>query len=80
MPRDVHVPDSPDWPAMKFYRMEEPRYSLGIVKGKEEENSFRIYDIEKTVCDVIYHRNKMGFTPAIEVLKKYIELPNRDFI
>ena len=39
---------------------------------------FRIYDKEKTVCDVIYHRNKMGFEPAMEVLKRYVQQPDRD--
>lgn len=78
IPRDVRIPVSPDWPAMKFYRMVEPRYSMGIIEIKEAENSFRIYDKEKTVCDVIYHRNKMGFEPAIEVLKRYVQQPNRD--
>lgn len=78
IPRNVRVPMSPDWPAMKFYRMAEPRYSMGIMEMKEDENCFRIYDKEKTVCDVIYHRNKMGFEPAIEVLKRYVQQPDRN--
>lgn len=78
IPRNVRIPESPDWPAMKFYRMMEPRYSMGIVEVKEDGNSFRIYDKEKTVCDVIYHRNKMGFEPAMEVLKRYVQQPDRD--
>ncbi len=78
IPRNVRIPKSPDWPAMKFYRMAEPRYSMGIVEVKEEGNFFRIYDKEKTVCDVIYHRNKMGFEPAMEVLKRYVQRTDRD--
>ncbi len=78
IPRNVRIPDSPDWSAMKFYRMAEPRYSLGIVDVKEGSNSFRIYDREKTVCDVIYHRNKLGFEPAMEVLKRYVQRSDRN--
>lgn len=78
IPRNARIPESPDWPAMKFYRMTEPRYSMGIVEVQEGGNSFRIYDKEKTVCDVIYHRNKMGFEPAMEVLKRYVQQPDRD--
>lgn len=78
IPRNVRIPESPDLPAMKFYRMVEARYSMGIVEIKEEGNAFRIYDKEKTVCDVIYHRNKMGFEPAMEVLKRYVKRPDRD--
>ena len=78
IPRNARIPESPDWPAMKFYRMTEPRYGMGIVEVQERGNSFRIYDKEKTVCDVIYHRNKMGFEPAMEVLKRYVQQPDRD--
>ncbi len=78
IPRNARIPDSPKWPAMKFYRMSEPRYSIGIVEIEEEGNPFRIYDKEKTVCDVIYHRNKMGFEPAMEILKRYVQQPDRD--
>lgn len=78
IPRNAKIPKSPDWPAMKFYRMTEPRYGIGIVEVQEGGNSFRIYDKEKTVCDVIYHRNKMGFEPAMEVLKRYVQHPDRD--
>lgn len=63
---------------MKFYRMMEPRYSISIVDLKEGSNSFRIYDKEKTVCDVIYHRNKIRFELAMEVLKRYVQQPDRN--
>lgn len=78
IPRNSRIPVSPDWPAMKFYRMVGTRYNIGIAEVKEGSNSFLIYDKEKTVCDVIYHRNKMGFEPAMEVLKKYLRLPDKD--
>ena len=78
IPRNARVPDSPEWPTMKFYRMMEPRYSIGIIDVEEEGNFFRIYDKEKTVCDVIYHRNKMGFEAAMEVLRRYVQRPDRD--
>lgn len=34
--------------------------------------------MEKTVCDVVFYRNKLGFEPAVEVMKNYINQPNRD--
>jgi hypothetical protein len=37
-----------------------------------------IYDVEKTVCDMIFYRNKLGFEPAIEVLKNYVKRPDRN--
>lgn len=78
IPRNVRIPESPDWLPIRFYRMTEPRYSTGIVEVKEGMNSFCIYDREKTVCDVIYHRNKIGLEPAIEVLRRYIQRPDKN--
>ena len=37
-----------------------------------------IYDVEKTVCDMIFYRNKLGFESAIEVLKNYVKRPDRN--
>ena len=37
-----------------------------------------IYDVEKTVCDMIFYRNKLGFEPAIEVLKNYVKRSDRN--
>jgi hypothetical protein len=34
--------------------------------------------MEKTVCDVIFYRNKLGFEPAVEVIKNYMNKQNRD--
>lgn len=78
IPRNVKTPQSPSYPPMRFYRMAEQRYRTGIVTIQEGNNSFVIYDREKTVCDVIYHRNKMGLEPAIEVLRRYLKQPDRN--
>jgi len=78
LPRSARVPAAPEWPPMRFYRMSGSRYSLGIVTVKEGENSFRIYDKEKTVCDVVFYRNKLGIEVASEVLKSYVRNSDRD--
>jgi hypothetical protein len=72
------LPAVPAWPAIEFYRFSEERYKSGIITVTEGENSFQIYDIEKTVCDIIFYRNKLGFEPAIEILKNYVQCRNRD--
>ena len=44
----------------------------------EQGNVYKIYDIEKTVCDIIFYRNKIGFEPAIEVIKNYMNCKERN--
>lgn len=78
LPRRTRIPKSPDWPEMKYYLFTDDRYFIGIETISEGSNQFKIYDREKTVCDMIFYRNKLGFEPAVDVLKNYINNPNRD--
>lgn len=43
---------------------------LGVQEIRDGENSFYIFDMEKTVVDVIYYRNKVGIEETSEILKK----------
>ncbi len=78
LPRRTRIPKSPEWPEMKFYLFTDERYSTGIEQIKEGNGLIMIYDREKTVCDMIFYRNKLGFEPSIEVLKNYINNPSRN--
>lgn len=78
LPRRSRVPRSPDWPETRFYLFSEERYAAGVVAVEENGNHFMIYDREKTVCDVLFYRNKLGFEPALEVLKNYLGRRDRD--
>lgn len=78
IPRKSRVPKSPDWPKMHYYLFSETRYNTGITTIIEGGNQFLIYDREKTVCDILFYRNKLGFEVAIEVLKNYVSRSDRD--
>jgi len=41
-------------------------------------NRFQIYDIEKTVIDIIYYRNKVGIEETKEILINYLKREDRD--
>ena len=38
----------------------------------------KIYDIEKSVCDAIRHRTKIGMETASEILKTYLKRKDRN--
>ena len=45
---------------------------------KEGPNQFKIYDIEKTVVDIVYYRNKIGIEETKEILMNYLNRNDRD--
>lgn len=59
----------PDYPPIKIYRWSEKFYNLGII----ETDTIKIYDLEKSVCDAVRFRNKVGMDIAIEVVRNYVQ-------
>lgn len=68
----------PEWPPINIIYFSQKRLEIGVIKKKEAENEFKIYDIEKTVIDIIYYRNKIGIEQTKEVLLNYLSLPQRN--
>ena len=78
LPRRSRIPNTPETVPMQFYLFSDERYHTGVMNVEEKGNSFRIYDKEKTVCDLLFYRNKIGFEPFSEVLKNYVSSKDRD--
>ena len=53
-------------------------YELGIDLIKLGRFSFRIYNVEKTVCDCIRYRKELGLNTLKEVLTTYFQLKKRN--
>ena len=68
----------PDWPTLAVYYYADERFETGIRKVQEGENQFRIYDIEKTVVDIVFFREKIGIEETKEVLINYLRRSDRD--
>lgn len=68
----------PDYPPIKIYYWDDNQYGLGQVKIMRENVGLRVYSLEKTVCDFIKFRNKIGLDVTKEVLKNYLALRNRN--
>lgn len=76
--RKLRVRNLPDWPDVKVYYFSDERYKTGIVDINEDGHHFKIYDIEKTVVDVIYYREKIGIEETKEILTNYLKRKDRD--
>lgn len=68
----------PDYPPIKIYYWDDDQYSLGLSIIKKENVGLRVYSLEKTVCDFIKFRNKIGLDVTKEVLKNYLALRERN--
>lgn len=78
IPRKGRISIMPDWPKMNVHYYTDERYSLGISMVVEGRNGFRIYDIEKTVVDIIFYREKVGIEETKEILVNYLRRKNRN--
>jgi len=68
----------PDWPSIDIYYFSHQRYTLGILTNTIDGGSFKIYDMEKTVCDLLSYRNKYGLEDSLSVLKNYLKREDRN--
>ena len=75
--RKKKVNTLPEWPEIKIYYFDSSRMALGVTEICESDNCFHIFDVEKTVVDIIYYRNKVGIEETAEVLKNYLKRKDR---
>ncbi len=78
IPRKVRVSTMPDWPQMNVHYYTDDRYKLGIETVQEGRNKFRIYDMEKTVADIVFYREEVGIEETKEILVTYLQRKDRN--
>ena len=61
----------PDTPPIHLYYFSKTRYETGIALQKISGMKIKIYEKEKTICDLIFYRNKIGKDIMKEVLVNY---------
>ncbi len=79
----VAIPDDrkvalPGYPPIHLYFWNKTPYSLGVTTVELAGGSVKLYDLEKTVCDAIRHRNKIGFEVLKEILGNYLDRKDRN--
>lgn len=78
--RSMKISTLPDWPSIHIWYFPRDRYTTGVVDHSDAGGSFKIYDIEKTVADVLYYRNKVGIEETKEILKNYLARRDRNIV
>lgn len=68
----------PQFPPITLCYWERKYYEMGVVEAEVSGHKVRIYDLEKSVCDAVKFRNKIGSDVASEVLKTYLARKDRN--
>ena len=77
IPRKARLSAVPPWPRFNIHYYTDERYQLGSTIIEDGKNSFRIYDIEKTVVDIVFYREKIGISETKEILVTYLARKDR---
>lgn len=67
-----------DYPFIKAYRVEPSLLSLGETGGKIDFEKIRIYDRDRTICDVLRNMNKMDKEIFNKAVQNYVKDPKKN--
>lgn len=76
--RKSKISTMPDWPTLSVYYYADDRFEIGIETVRDGKNQFKIYDIEKTVVDIVFYREKVGIEETKEILVNYLRRKDRN--
>lgn len=68
----------PAYPPVKIIYFSDDNYTLGIIETMIDSHIVKIYDLEKTVCDIARYRKRIENNIYMEVLKEYIKRKDKN--
>lgn len=67
-----------EYPSIKAYRVESEILSLGEIDGKIDSQKVRIYDRDRTICDVLRNMNKLDKETFSKAIQGYVKDPKKN--
>lgn len=67
-----------DYPPIDLYYWKKENLEFGIIKKSISGYDVLITDMERTVCDAVKYRNKIGLDVCGEVIDNYLKKENRN--
>lgn len=67
-----------DYPFVKAYRVAPALLTLGETTGEIDSTKVRIYDRDRTICDVLRNMNKMDKEIFNKAIQNYVKDPKRN--
>lgn len=68
----------PDYPEFQLVYQSDNLLSIGATRKKVQGYDIPIFDMERSVCDAIKYRNKVGIDVMAEILQTYLRRPDKD--
>lgn len=68
----------PEYPPIELHFITEPLLQLGVEDRIVSGYHIKVYNEERSVCDAIKYRNKVGIDVCSEVVNHYLALSNRN--
>lgn len=66
-----------DYPIVKPHFIRSDRYPVGIVTGEIDGKKVKVYDRERTICDLLLHRNKVDREVFNTAIQRYVNDPEK---
>ena len=76
--RDKKISTLPEWPSVSLRYYSKKRINFGVVEINEDGNKYKIFDVEKTVIDMLSFRNKLPIDEVMFALKNYLNRKDRN--
>lgn len=67
-----------EYPFIKAYRIEPELLTIGETKGEIDFINVRIYDRDRTICDVLRNMNKMDKEIFNKAIQSYVKDPKKN--
>ena len=68
----------PEFPPITLCYWEQKYYEMGVEEAEIVGIKLHIYDMERSVCDAVRFRNKVGLDVMTEVLRAYLRRKDRN--
>jgi predicted transcriptional regulator of viral defense system len=68
----------PDFPPIRVHHFSSRFFSLGLVERAGKGGYLRVYDVERTICDLFRFRRRLGTDVAATALREYVRRRSRN--
>lgn len=64
----------PAFPQIEIHHYTEKILNVGVMKMNFDGFTINVYDVERSVCDAVKFKNKIGTDVCSEIISNYLEV------